>query len=381
MKNKYLMSFLLCNLLHASNDEVNNLLNLSLEELLTVQFSETSRKEQSLMDSTSATYILTSEQIIRSGATNLPEALRLIPGVHVGRVSGSQYAISIRSPNTLLANDVLVMIDGRELFNRLSNGTYWDSINTMLEDIDHIEVVRGPGGSLWGSNASNGIINIVTKKATDTLGTLVSVRAGTQQDHGMISGRIGFGNADNATRIYATAKDIDRSTLYTNGQASNDALHFQQTGFRNESILSDGSELTIHGDLYKSDSELAKSTPETVDISGGNIFGLYKPNDKIRIQAYGDYTSRKRTTTSSTYRNYDLDYQQIVLLDNHTIMFGAGGRYTMHDYSHSGNSFTIAVNPNERNDMLYRSFIQDEIHYDSFSIVPGVKYEYYLSTT
>jgi iron complex outermembrane receptor protein len=227
MKIKLLLSALLCSLLNASADDVNNLLNLSLEELLAVQFNEVSRKEQSAMDSTSATYTLTGEQIKRSGATNIPEALRLVPGVHVGRISGSQYAVSIRSANTLLSDQLLVMIDGREVFNRLFNGTYWDSIDTMIEDIDRIEVIRGPGGSLWGSNAGNGIINIVTKKATKTLNTLIAVEIGSGQDHGRLSGRVGFGDEKSASRLYATSKDIDQSTSAVSGKTSYDALGFQ----------------------------------------------------------------------------------------------------------------------------------------------------------
>jgi iron complex outermembrane receptor protein len=182
MKKEILISLLVASSLCAQADDVSALANLSLEELLSVQFTEVSRKEQSAMNVPSAIYVLNAEQIKRSGATNIPEALRLVPGVHVGRVSGSQYAISIRSANVLISDQILVMIDGREVFNRLFNGTYWDSIDTMLEDIDRIEVIRGPGGSLWGSNAGNGIINIVTKKATQTTGTLITTQIGNSQD-------------------------------------------------------------------------------------------------------------------------------------------------------------------------------------------------------
>jgi iron complex outermembrane recepter protein len=182
MKKEILISLLVASSLCAQADDVSALANLSLEELLSVQFTEVSRKEQSAMNVPSAIYVLNAEQIKRSGATNIPEALRLVPGVHVGRVSGSQYAISIRSANVLISDQILVMIDGREVFNRLFNGTYWDSIDTMLEDIDRIEVIRGPGGSLWGSNAGNGIINIVTKKATQTTRTLITTQIGNSQD-------------------------------------------------------------------------------------------------------------------------------------------------------------------------------------------------------
>lgn len=376
MKTNAILLLLLSNSLCAQSNEMPNLSSLSLEELLGVQFSEVSRKEQSNLNAPLAIYTLTSEQIQRSGATNIPEALRLVPGVHVGRISGSQYAISIRSPNTLLSDQMLVMVDGREVFNRLFNGTYWDSIDTMLEDIDRIEVIRGPGGSLWGSNAGNGIINIVTKKSSRTTGTLLSTQIGSGQDHARVSGRIGFENEMSSTRLYVTGKDIDQSTYEKTGQNGYDALHFQQVGFRHDIQLDSSAELSLHGDLYQGKSELAKATPDNVNLSGGNIVSLYRPNSDIRLQAYYDYTSRKRDATSSTYRNYDVDYQQTAFFENQTLLFGGGVRYTKHDYTHTNTPFAIAVDPSQRDDIIYRAFIQDEIQWNSFSIIPGIKYEY-----
>lgn len=377
MKYGTILSLFVANALYGQVDTVNNLSSLSLEELLTVKFSEVSRKEQSNLTTPSAVYTLTSEQIQRSGATNIPEALRLIPGVHVGRISGSQYAISIRSPNTLLSDQMLVMVDGREVFNRLFNGTYWDSIDTMLEDIDRIEVIRGPGSSLWGSNAGNGIINIVTKKASDTQGTVISTTIGNGQDHGRVSARVGFKGEQSATRFYVTTKDVDRSEYKRNHEKANDALHFQQAGFRHDVEFNNGSQLDLHGDIYKGDSELAKTTPDNSSLHGGNIVALYQPDENTRIQAYYDYTSRKRENTSSTYKNCDLDIQQMKVIDQHSILYGGSVRYTLHNYDYTSTpSGTIAVDPAKRNDLTYRAFVQDEIKWDSFSLIPGIKYEY-----
>jgi outer membrane receptor for ferrienterochelin and colicin len=216
----------------------------------------------------------------------------------------------------------------------------------------------------------------VTKKATQTTGTLITTQIGSSQDHGRISGRIGFGDDKSATRVYAMNKDVDQSTSPITQKTTNDALDFQQAGFRHDTQTENNGQLSIHGDIYQGDSQLARSTPETVQLRGGNLFALYKPDNDIRLQAYYDYTSRERTTTKSTYNNFDLDYQQTVPFSNHSLLFGGGARYTMHDYSHSGTSFTITVDPKKRNDTLYRAFIQDEMKWDIFSITPGIKYEY-----
>src|SRR6185503_11456156 len=145
------------------------------------------KKKQRLSDSAAAAYVLTNEDIRRSGVTTIPEALRLVPGVEVARITSNTWAITIRGFNERFANKLLVLIDGRSVYTPLFAGVYWDIQDVVLEDIDRIEVIRGPGGTLWGANAVNGVINIITKKASETQGALLSVGAGTEE--------IGFGTA------------------------------------------------------------------------------------------------------------------------------------------------------------------------------------------
>src|SRR5213075_2948500 len=152
---------------------------LSLEELLNIEVTSVSRRPEKLSETASAIQVITSEEIHRSGVTSLPEALRLAPNLQVAQVDSRQWAISARGFNNTLANKLLVMIDGRAVYTPLYAGVFWDVQNVLLEDVDRIEVVSGPGGTLWGANAVNGVINIVTKSARDTQGLLVTGGGGT----------------------------------------------------------------------------------------------------------------------------------------------------------------------------------------------------------
>jgi len=383
MKRHLLLSLLSSSLLLASSANVDELFELSLDDLMSIQVNDVTRKNEAPFKATSALYTISSEQIRRSGANNIPEALRLVPGVHVGRISGSEYAISIRSVNTALSDDVLVMIDGREVFNRFSNGTHWDSINYVLEDIDRIEVIRGPGGSLWGSNASNGIINIVTKKATNTQGTLFSVRVGNAQDKVNVSARSGFGDDSSYTRLYVTGKNVQRSNIKATQQPAYDGENFSQVGFRHDS-----ENFSIQGDIYSGTVEntsyktnLNTFTKEyfqdTVKTQGGNILLRYQIQDNIKIQAFYDFTSRKRQDKTNEYHNIDLDYQQNEVYQSQHILFGFGGRFTQNNFNYKlQNSPVFAVDPLTRNDYIGRLFFQDEIQLNDVTITPGIKYEY-----
>src|SRR5215216_3856666 len=152
---------------------------VGLEDLMKMQVVSAERKEESVVNVTGAVYVITSDDIRRSGATTLPEALRLAPGVQVSRINSTKWAVSIRGFNGLWANKLLVLVDGRTVYHPLFSGVMWDAQDLVLEDIDRIEVIRGPGGAVWGANAVNGVINVVTKSASATSGGLASIGTGT----------------------------------------------------------------------------------------------------------------------------------------------------------------------------------------------------------
>src|SRR5580700_5411759 len=179
--------------------------NLSLDQLSQIEVTSPSKEPTPAFRSPVAIYVITGDDIRRSGVTTLPDALRLAPGVEVAQIDGSKWSVGIRGFGTRLSRDVLVLIDGRTVYTPLVAGTYWEVQDTLLEDIDRIEVIRGPGGTIWGPNAVNGVINIITKSSKDTRGTFVSAGGGNVQQ-GFLNARYGGGNGkDFDYRFYGKA--------------------------------------------------------------------------------------------------------------------------------------------------------------------------------
>src|SRR5207245_1575913 len=208
----------------------NELTELSLEELMNVEVTSVSKKPERLSDAAASVYVITREDIRRSGYTSIPEILRLAPNLQVARVSASTYAISARGFNSTSANKLLVLIDGRTVYTPLFSGVFWDVQDTMIEDIERIEVISGPGGTLWGSNAVNGVINIITRHSRDTTGALVSLGAGTEELGA--GGRYGAKLVENATlRVYGKGFNRD-NTVRGNGTNVEDEWKQGQVGFR-----------------------------------------------------------------------------------------------------------------------------------------------------
>ena len=230
------------NTTHAAGME--NLLDMSIEDLMDIKVISAMRKPQSVSDTTSAIYVITQEDIKRSGATSLPEILRMAPGLQVAQINGHKWAVTSRDFNGEFADKLLVMIDGRSVYTVLHGGVYWDVQDFMIEDVERIEIIRGPGGSLWGANAINGIINVITKSSADTHGGLVALGGGDHDKQFAAlrqGGSIG-GNGD--YRVYA--KGFLRKNgeqFYTDPQI--DPWQHVQGGFRTDWQLSDHDELTI----------------------------------------------------------------------------------------------------------------------------------------
>ncbi|UCF90632.1 MAG: TonB-dependent receptor plug domain-containing protein [Desulfobacterales bacterium] len=209
----------------------SDLTELSLEDLMDIEVTSVSKKTQKLSDAAAAVFVITQEDIRRSGVTSIPEALRMVPGLEVARINASNWAITARGFNGRFANKLLVLMDGRTVYTPFFSGVFWDVQDTLLEDIDRIEVIRGPGASLWGANAVNGVISIITKAAKDTQGGLVSAGGGTEE-RGFGHVRYGGSLGESAHyRVYAKYFDRDNSVDAT-GESVNDEWDMLRGGFR-----------------------------------------------------------------------------------------------------------------------------------------------------
>src|SRR5687768_12645866 len=244
-----LMMLCLTNKSAAQAVDVQDLSQISIEDLMNVQVTSVSKREQSLSNAGAAAYVLTGEDIRRSGMTNIPDLLRMVPGVNVARISANTWAISVRGFNDRYSGKVLVLIDGRSVYTPVFSGVYWDQHSVPLEDIDRIEVIRGPGGTLWGANAVNGVINILTKDARETQGALITGGFGSEEQ-GFGGVRYGGTLAENwYYRVYA--KGFNRDDFpEESGLEGGDEWWQQREGFRIDWFPTDANQLTIQGDYY-----------------------------------------------------------------------------------------------------------------------------------
>jgi iron complex outermembrane receptor protein len=226
-----------------------DLSQMTVEDLMNLQVTSTSKKEEPVQRAAAAIYVITQEDIRRSGATNIPDLLRMVPGLDVAQASGTTWAISSRGFNGQDANKLLVMVDGRTVYSPLVSGVFWEDLDVVLEDIERIEVIRGPGAALWGTNAVNGVINIITKQAKDTRGGLVSVGGGNLNEG---SGLVQYGGKVGSEGYYRVfAKGFQDSAMdLPNGQSAQDPLAMSHGGFRVDLNLSKHDSLSVQGDIH-----------------------------------------------------------------------------------------------------------------------------------
>ncbi|MCZ6491622.1 MAG: TonB-dependent receptor plug domain-containing protein, partial [Acidobacteria bacterium] len=366
-----------------------DLAQLSLEELMMVEVSTVGKRSQTLSETPAAIYVLTQEEIRRSGATSIPEALRRVPGLNVAQLNSNQWAISARGFNGLFANKVLVLIDGRNVYSPLFAGVNWDVQDMLLEDVERIEVIRGPGATLWGANATNGVINIITKRAEDTQGGLLTGGFGSvEKGFGGVryGGQIG---QEAFYRFYAKYFNRDGLTRL-DGRKGADDWDSLRGGFRMDWSGPGGNSLTMQGDIYHADTGVTQtfaaiSPPfqSTVDnrreLNGGHLLGRwqhnYSPTSTTQLQFYYDRAERKEILLEEVRDTFDLDFQhQFSWGARHNIVWGAGYRYTKDDLQ---NSFVLTFSPNERGDHLFSGFAEDEIELVSnwLSLILGFKLE------
>lgn len=352
-----------------------DLSRMTLEELANIEISSVSKHAERLIDAAASIYVITSEDIRRSGATRIPEILRLAPNLQVARVDSSQYAISARGFNSTTANKLLVLIDGRSVYTPLYSGVFWDAQDTMVEDIERIEVISGAGGTLWGANAVNGVINIITRHTQDTTGGLVSAGAG--DDERGAGARYGAKlGEDGSYRIYAQGFDRD-NTVSASGASAQDAWKKGQGGFRLD-WGQDSDTLMFQGDAY--DGSIDQKISDDKSISGAHFLGRWNRTlaggSTLQVQAYYDRTRRVYPGTfGEELDTYDIDVQHHFSLGaRHDIVWGGGYRYSRDDVT---NSAVLAFLPASRNLTLANVFVQDGVALNErLKLTVGAKLEH-----
>jgi iron complex outermembrane receptor protein len=353
--------------------------DISLEDLLAVEVTSVSKKEQALFRAPSAIAVITGEDIRRAGAISIPEALRLVPGLQVASLDGNKWAVSARGFNSLYANKLLVLIDGRSIYNATNSGVHWDMQDVPVEDIERIEVIRGPGAALWGANAVNGVINIITKPARLTQGGHVSLSAGTL-DRGSASVRYG-GRVGPETyyRFYTKYFSRDRTKPHLDGDPADD-WRVGHVGFRVDAQLSAADTLFAaasysKGDIGQRGDVLTSPVPftgftsrEPLDATGIAAQVRWNrtlsPSSDMFVQASFDEARRDEVTIGTDYDVINVDVQHHFTSGRHDVVWGAGQRLTAD--SERG-TFMLSVTPAEERVGLTNIFAQDEI-----TIVPSV---------
>jgi iron complex outermembrane receptor protein len=361
----------------AGRPSEEDLKQLSLEQLGNVQVTTMSKTPQQVWKTAAAVFVITSDDIQRSGARSIPEALRLAPGVEVARIDGDKWSIGIRGFGSRLNRGVLVLIDGRSVYTTLLAGTYWEVQDTVMEDIDRIEVIRGPGGTVWGPNAVNGVINIITKNSKETNGALVTVGAGNEEQ-GFLNARYGGATSKGLSyRVYGKA--FNRSAEFHSDGDNYDHWKAVQGGFRTDWVKSDRDSFTFQGDLYD---ERAGETVSAVNyappytqilhgnapLSGGNILGrwtrAFGEGDDIQLQAYYDRANRHEPNFSDVRNTVDVDFlERFHIGERNHFSWGVGVRAS-HGEELSPTT-GLYFDPSSRTDQLYTVFLQDSV-----SLVP-----------
>lgn len=351
-----------------------DLTQLSLEDLMNTKVTSVSKKEQSLSRTAAAIFVITTADIRRSGATNIPDLLRMVPGLDVAQINANSWAVSARGFNHQFSDKLLVLIDGRAVYTPLFAGVYWDTQDVPLEDIERIEVIRGPGATVWGANAVNGVINIITKSAAETQGGLLIAGGGTQDlalGMAQYGGKIG---KDASYRVFAKYLDQNHLPNLT-GQNGEDGWHLSHVGFRTDASLTQKDSLTVEGDLYGGTEganfghivSIAPPVDENVNgsekIPGGDILSrwnhVFSSRSDTRLQFYFDRYERDGQELSENRDTFDLDFQHHLALGaRHDLIWGV-------DYRHSSD-FTVgtidqAWVPAGRALQLFSTFAQDEI--------------------
>ncbi len=373
----------------ALSNDVEDLTLLSLEEIMDIEITSVSRSEEPWFEAAAAVFVITAEDIRRSGATQIPDVLRMVPGLQVAQATSSTWAVSARGFNGTFANKLLVLIDGRSVYTPLFSGVFWDVQDVLLEDIERIEVIRGPGGTLWGANAVNGVINIITKNAADTQGALI-MGGGGNVDRGFGGAR--WGGAVGETLHYrGYVKYFDRDGLGdVAGRDPHDQWDMLRGGFRADWTPTENDFVKVQGDIYQGDvgSNNDVALPiepfrdmllESVRVSGGNLLGSWhrhiSQSASASVQVYYDRTARDSFVLREDRDTFDIDMQhQFGVGSRQNFTWGLGYRLTSDDMR---DSFGARFQPLSRNFQLFSGFLQDQIALtDELRLTIGTKIEH-----
>ena len=370
--------------------DVSDLADLSLEELMKEPVTSVSKKATRLAESPAAITVITAEDIRRLGITTLPEALRLVPGLAVARTTANEWAITARGFQYEFANKLLVLIDGRVVYTPMSGGVFWNAQDVMLEDLDRIEVIRGPGATLWGANAVNGVINIITKHSADTQGGLVTASAGTEEQP-LATARFGASlNDDLSFRVFG--KYFNRDGLVdSDGHEAPGAWHAAHGGFRTDWTPTTQDALVFQGDYYDGRADksvnsvsLAPAALKAVDITahntGSDVLGRWtrqwSETSALSVQAFVDHVEQGDGFVGEKRDTFDVELQhRFALGARNDVMWGVG--YRSADLE-AEQSFDLIWTPAVRHLSLANLFLQDELTLvpDRVRVTVGSKFEH-----
>ncbi len=366
------LALTLCLSVRAQETSVPDLSSLNLEQLTRIEVSTASRRDQTLFETPAAIYVVTNEEIARSGATSVPEVLRMVPGLEVAQIDANKWAVSARGFNSRFANKMLIMIDGRSIYNPVYSGTLWDHNDLLLEDLDRIEIVRGPGATMWGANAVNGVINIVTKRPRDTQGAILSARGGSTDE--IAGARFGWSWKTNVkSRVYA--KYVQRRSLLTfDGATARDGASGDRIGGRLDWQRSNRDRFSFRGNLFRNpqkqriDFGYDPSKFEYDKVYGAGGYALAKWERKLdgsdlALQSYYNEEHRTEIGMKLNMKIVDLDFQHHFNAGaQNDIVWGSGFRWTS---DHVSGDQTYFAHPDHIVN-LFSAFLQD-----SFAILPA----------
>ncbi|WP_426028835.1 TonB-dependent receptor plug domain-containing protein [Brevundimonas sp. TWP2-3-4b2] len=378
-----LLWIVLCSPATAQSEPI---VDLSLEEILQANVTSVAKRPQRVEETAAAVFVISREDIRRSGVTTLPELFRMVPGMEVASLASGNAAVTARGFNGRFSNKLLVLVDGRAIYLSTLSGVLWDQQMPPVEDIERIEVVRGPGATLWGANAVNGVINVVTKHAADTLGALAGARYSTDDD-GRIVFRLGARVGEHgALRAYVVGHQGE-GFAYAVPDRRRDDSSAGQAGFRYDFEPNQTDSFTLQGDVYRGRSTLSHIEPPAAvgppvgsRFSGQNLLGRWTRTGErgvSSLQIYLDHVERQEGGLDGVSDQADIDFSQYYALgDRHQVVWGAGYRWRSDRVD--GTTPFLRFTPEERSDSWYGAYLSDEITLvpDRLRVSLGAKIEH-----